>query len=87
MDSLLVNTPRDHKEQQPEEMKSPQVKELEKESEENLKTLIKEGLKIGELEGNDSEQETNDGGSSSPFKQKAIILQKYEEFKQKEEEI
>ena len=68
MDSLLVNTPRDQKEDQAEEMKSPQIQELEKASEENLKTLIKEGLKIGELEGNDSEQETNDGGTSSPFK-------------------
>ena len=69
---LLANTPRDEKKEE-EEMKSPQVQKLEQESEENLKTLVKEGLrldKIGKLESTGSE-ETD--GLTGPFKQKAII--------------
>ena len=68
-------------------MKSPEVQKLEQESEENLKTLVKEGLrldKIGKLESNGSD---DFNGLTGPFKQKAIIQQKYEEFKEKEEEI
>ena len=70
---LLANTPRDEKKEQEEEMKSPQVQELEQESEENLKTLVKEGLrldKIGKLESNGSDDVD---GLTGPFKQKAII--------------
>ena len=54
-------------------MKSPQVQKLEQESEENLKTLVKEGLrldKIGKLESNGSDDVD---GLTGPFKQKAII--------------
>ena len=69
---LLANTPRDEKKEE-EEMKSPQVQKLEQESEENLKTLVKEGLrldKIGKLESNGSDDVD---GLTGPFKQKAII--------------
>ena len=54
-------------------MKSPQVQKLEQESEENLKTLVKEGLrldKIGKLESTGSDEVE---GLTGPFKQKAII--------------
>ena len=69
---LLANTPRDEKKEE-EEMKSPQVQKLEQESEENLKTLVKEGLrldKIGKLESTGSDEVD---GLTGPFKQKAII--------------
>ena len=78
---LLANTPRDGEKKEQEEMKSPEVQKLEQEDELNLQTLVKEGLALDKI-GSFGDQE-----ESGPFEQKAIIQQKYEEFKKKDEEI
>ena len=78
---LLANTPRDGENNEQEEMKSPQVQKLEQESDQNLQTLVKEGLALDKI-GSFGDQE-----DCGPFEKKAIIQQKYEEFKQKDEEI